>query len=203
MRRHALLLTLTLGLTACLEPPVENGVNPVEGCVHDGDCPQGFHCAGGACQIAPRPCTIDPQCDPGQTCQNQLCELALPPAPSDGGTQQAATFQFVLKNVIQAQGCTVCHGAGASKYFGSLDLVTDPYTALLGANGTGEPSSWNAQILRVVPGNASQSMLYIKVTQTGTTSQYGQPMPPAGSPPLPAQLVEAIQSWIDAGAQNN
>ncbi|MHB1845153.1 MAG: hypothetical protein ACYCWW_10000 [Deltaproteobacteria bacterium] len=200
--RFALALAALLAQAACLEPAVESGVNPVEGCVQDTDCPQGFHCAGGACQLAPRPCKIDAQCDPGQTCQNQLCEIAAP-AATDGGSPQAATFQYVLTNVIQNQGCTVCHRAGAGATFGSLDLVTDPYTALLGASGTGQPSTWNPQLLRVVPGNASQSFLYLKITQTGTTSQYGQPMPPSGSPPLPSQLVEAVQSWINAGAQND
>ena len=64
---------LALGLAAlaggCNIPPVQSGINPVNGCALDTDCPNGYHCQTGACQIFPRTCVIDGQCDPGQSCQ--------------------------------------------------------------------------------------------------------------------------------------
>lgn len=51
---------------------------------------------------------------------------------------------------------------------------------------------------RVAPGNANNSALYLKVA--GTT--LGSIMP-LGRPPLSADEVNAIQTWINNGAQNN
>ncbi len=60
-------------LLGCSAPPVQSGINPVDGCATDQDCPRGYHCAGGGCQLFPRPCLVDPQCDPGQSCQKGNC----------------------------------------------------------------------------------------------------------------------------------
>ncbi|MHB8417675.1 MAG: Dickkopf N-terminal cysteine-rich domain-containing protein [Myxococcales bacterium] len=258
---------------ACI-PPVQSGVNPIDGCVLDTDCPAGYHCAqgsggaltGNACQLFPRSCRVDQQCDQGQSCQNgsclpanrafcqpcdttgdcaagglcvvgqpdagglcsegcdscpsaDFCQMAtdssgndagltcLPtPAACDGGTtQQGPTFTFINQNLFPS--CTAaCHIAGAGPAFGNLDLATDPYAALLGANGAGAPASnvygSATGLLRVSPGNPSQSLLLIKLQLTAKDPQYGYPMPmPSGGEP--ASLVQAVQSWIAAGAPNN
>ena len=59
-----------------------------------------------------------------------------------------------------------------------------------------QPSAYNRP--RVQPGNANNSALYLKVA--GTT--LGAQMPP-GRPPLNNDELNAIQTWINNGAQNN
>ncbi len=263
-------------LLACI-PPVQQGVNPIDGCTLDTDCPTGYHCAqgsggaltGNACQLFPRGCRIDAQCDPGQSCQSgsclpanrtfcqpcdtsgdcaaggvcvtnagqpdaggycsescdscpssSYCQATLDPSGNDAGltcipttescsagnTSQTPTFTFVNQNLFQAAGCTVCHAANAAQLFGSLDLVTDPYTALLGSSGTGAPAN-NVKgsatgMLRVSPGNPGQSLLYLKLQLTATSSQYGEAMPPLHGG-TSAALIQAVSDWITAGAPNN
>ncbi|HUB09884.1 MAG TPA: Dickkopf N-terminal cysteine-rich domain-containing protein [Myxococcales bacterium] len=266
----------TLALLAACIPPVQQGVNPIDGCVLDTDCPTGYHCApgigdaltGNACQLFPRPCRIDAQCDPGQSCQSgsclpadrafcqpcetnsdcaagglcvtssgasdggaycsescdscpssSFCQMTIEPGGGDAGFTCIPTaescnagntpqdsFTFLNQNLFQPT-CIICHAAGAGPAFGNLDLVTDPYTALLGPSGTGAPASnvlgSATNLLRVDPGNPSQSLLYIKLGLTATDPQYGEPMPVPPQPPVPAALVQAVQSWIQSGAPNN
>ena len=259
---------------ACSIPPVQTGVNPVNGCATDGDCPKGYHCAAGACQLMPRTCKVDPQCDQGQSCQNgnclpanrtfcqpcdtssdcavgglcvsfagsaQFCSMpcgsgcasaggqclmttdangndagvtCLPEngncsgGTNDGGTGPAATFTFINQNLIQGEGCTVCHAAGAGPSFANLDLATNPYAAIVGVPAINMAGSVHTQadggtLLIVAPGDPGESFFLTKLGLTQKSSQYGQPMPmttPASTPPA---LMNAVQSWIAAGAPNN
>jgi hypothetical protein len=272
----------------CSVPPVQSGINPVNGCVLDTDCPDGYHCQTGACQLLPRTCAIDVQCDPGQSCQlpasggagsclpanrgycqacdttadcavgglcvsfsggEQFCSTGcganctavngsctdttdangddagftcLPPdlACGDGGIVPA-TFTFINENLFQGEQCTVCHSAGAGASFASLDLVTDPYGALVGDGGgacannilgnfpgpgiNATAEACNSYLLRVDPGSPANSVLYIKLGLTEASVDYGQPMPPSPSAPdsTPASLQQAVAAWIQAGAPNN
>ncbi len=281
-------LAAALLAVGCNIPPVQSGINLVNGCALDTDCPGGYHCQTGACQLLPRTCAIDAQCDPGQSCQlpasggagsclpanrgfceacettadcaagglcvsfsggeqfcstncgstcmalNAACEdtmdangddagfTCLPPGLvcGDGGTVPA-TFSFINTNLFQAEGCTVCHSAGAGVSFASLDLVTDPYTALVGDGGgacannilgnfagpgvNATAQACNSYLLRVDPGSPANSVLYIKLGLTEASELYGQPMPPSPSAPdsTPASLQQAVANWIQAGAPNN
>ena len=125
---------------------------------------------------------------------------------ADAGTPTPATFAQLDQRLFQAQGCTMfgCHGAGAGPAVGGLDLVTDPYTALLGT-GSGAPAA-NSQgqlrgLLRVKPGDPSHSLLWIKLQMSaGDYATYGQDMPFSGGNLVPASVLEGLEGWIEAGA---
>jgi hypothetical protein len=269
----------------CSIPPVQSGINPVNGCELDTDCPDGYHCQAGACQLLPRTCVITAQCDPGQSCQTpaaggtgnclpanrgfceacgttpdcaagglcvsfssgqQFCSTSCGASctavngscqnvttddgdagftclPAGGGCSDAgtvpATFSFINANIFQGEGCTVCHSAGAGVSFGSLDLVTDPYTALVGDGGgacannilgdfagpgaDATSAACNSYLLLVDPGNYTASMLYIKLGLTQTSALYGEPMPTTAPGETPQSLLDAVQAWIGAGAPND
>lgn len=97
-----------------------------------------------------------------------------------------------------------CHSTEGSLDSGGLDLATDPYTALLGADGKGEPSeniAGSAVMRRVTPGDPDHSLLYKKLsTKTGQSPEYGSGMPfPTPGSVCPAAL-KAVHDWIQAGA---
>jgi hypothetical protein len=55
--------------------------------------------------------------------------------------------------------------------------------------------------LRVNPGNAAASVLYLKVTGDAATGGAAGRMPPGAA--LSSTETNAIRDWINAGAQNN
>jgi hypothetical protein len=57
--------------------------------------------------------------------------------------------------------------------------------------------------VRVVPGNAADSLLYLKVDGFTTAPPCGGAMPKSGEIPDGGQavVVQQIQTWIDQGAQ--
>jgi hypothetical protein len=137
----------------------------------------------------------------------------------DCGTQQpcpTANFASINTNMFQPN-CTFssCHQAGANSSVGNLDLATDPYRALLGPNGKGVEATdpvgtsytYNSMLL-VKPGDASQSLLYLKLSQTGpsgcpqSSCRYGEQMPYA-STPLPQCYLDAVKHWIESDAGND
>ena len=78
------------------------------------------------------------------------------------------------------------------------------YAELLGADGGGQRSV-DAQgdagevVLRVAPGDASASLLYIKLAMTALYDpRYGEAMPPVDTV-CPA-AIDAVKAWIDDGA---
>jgi cytochrome c553 len=93
---------------------------------------------------------------------------------ADASTEDAA------RRILSAR-CWACHTETA---MGSLRL--DSRAAMLRGGNSGPA---------IVPGSASRSRMYQALTRTkpGVT-----PMPPGS--PLPAQEVETIQAWLDAGA---
>lgn len=87
-------------------------------------------------------------------------------------------------------GCHVSPGA-------PLDL--DLGSAAASAAGTiGVASAEVPSLLRVTPGNAADSYLYMKVT--GDPRILGERMP-ANADPLSAADLELIARWIDGGAR--
>jgi hypothetical protein len=61
-------------------------------------------------------------------------------------------------------------------------------------------------LVRVVPGDATGSLLYNKTHSklVGTLAPCGSPMPlPAAAAPLTAAEVDLIAAWINGGALNN
>ena len=138
--------------------------------------------------------------------------------PPDGGrdtgtsadTGAPATFTEAYA-VISAR-CLTCHIPGGSGVnFGKLDLstadtafanlVTNPAATGVACANNGKP--------RVTPGNADQSIFYLKVSLDDPTpcgNKMPEPSPADGGPPehpLTQEQADTIQSWINAGANHN
>ena len=79
---------------------------------------------------------------------------------------------------------------------GGLDLAAGQAYANIVNVASGEVPA----LKRVLPGDASSSYLYQKITNASGT--LGSPMP-LGSNPLPSDEIDAIEAWINQGAQNN
>lgn len=116
------------------------------------------------------------------------------PAPSTGET---VAFGADIQPIFDAH-CTTCHRVGGQADIAGipLKLVSDVAYDLL----VGQPSTQQADITLVVPGDASSSLLFLKV---------GSDAPPVGStmPLFGARLSSAdlgrIRDWINQGALNN
>jgi hypothetical protein len=96
-------------------------------------------------------------------------------------------------------GTASCHGAGQS-----LRIVFDPAhtPATVYADVVNVPSPQSGA-LRVKPGDAAGSWIYVKVTQASPGGGgYGTQMPQS-LPPLCTGSVDTLRVWIDAGAPNN
>jgi len=91
------------------------------------------------------------------------------------------------------RGCHNPNGGGAP-----MSLQTgQSYGAMINVQ-----SGTYAGRLRVNPGNAANSVLYLKVVGDASVGGAGTRMP-LGFPALSAAEVSAIQTWINNGAQNN
>ena len=129
-----------------------------------------------------------------------------------------ADFPSIYTQLLSTQGCGTgtsfeCHSStgalpAAEGGTGSLlDFTLDApavYAELLGADGGGYPAV-NVQgdaggvVLRVAPGDAGASMLYIKLSLAVLYDpRYGEAMPPVQTLCPPA--IDAVQAWIDDGA---
>jgi hypothetical protein len=141
------------------------------------------------------------------------------PAPYYGicPDAMAPTFPSILTQMFATASCGVgslydCHSPTGSLLRSEggtgnlLDFSLDAaavYAELLG-DGGGQPAV-NIQgdaggvLLRIAPGNADASLLYIKVAMSaGFDPRYGLAMPPTVVP-CPA-VVETLRAWIDDGA---
>jgi hypothetical protein len=127
-----------------------------------------------------------------------------------------ASFGDMLTRVFSTSSCGTgvmgnCHSSsGASIDAGAgnlLDFTLDAsavYHELLGADGGGQEATnvnGSAKLLRVVPGDAGASMLYIKLTlKTNNDLHYGAGMPLGAAGSVCPAAVDAIKTWIDKGA---
>ena len=121
------------------------------------------------------------------------------------------TFGNVKSQLIDVY-CTGCHQAYVGPAYGSLDLVTDPFHALVGAdamNPLGYSYDFSGKLL-VKAGDPAASLFFLKISGTGagaggcqpSTCPNGEQMP-YGFPPLSDGEVEAVKQWIGGGASNN
>jgi hypothetical protein len=105
-------------------------------------------------------------------------------------------------------GAAGCHSTFAAKTTGSmLDFSLDAsavYAELLGDGGgypaTNVKGDAGRTLLRVVPGDASASFLYIKITLTGSDPRYGAGMPLDTPGSICPPALDAVKTWIDEGA---
>jgi hypothetical protein len=113
----------------------------------------------------------------------------------------ASTFTQVYNNIISPI-CVQCHNPGGiGVSMGHLDMSTKAaaFTDLVGVEAAG--IACGGKGVRVVAGNANNSILYKKVDP-------GQPAPcgakmPLGLAPLTEAQANEIESWINAGALND
>jgi hypothetical protein len=136
----------------------------------------------------------------------------------DGNDSASATppltFSADIYGPIIEHHCVGCHGfaadggAGSGIAFGKLDLssVDAGYANLVNVAAAGAAcgsEDGGSALVRVVPGNAADSLLYLKVDGFTTAPPCGGAMPKSGEIPDGGQavVVQQIQTWIDQGAQ--
>jgi hypothetical protein len=155
--------------------------------------------------LTTKPCTTDADCGSTGDCRESAC---VPYAVCPADIQP--TFSSINENVF-AMSCAIstgCHTADGASSATGLDLQTDPYTTLLGADGKGAPAAnidgSVRHLVRVVPGDPDNSYLVIKLTtKTNQDPQYGSGMPRTAPGSVCPPTVAAVRSWIQAGATND
>ncbi len=123
-------------------------------------------------------------------CQGSVNE----PAPPTGET---VSFSTDIQPIFNAN-CTTCHRAGGLADISgiALRLVEGVSYALL----VDQPSSQQADLTLVVPGDSDASLLFLKV-RSGAPP-VGSTMPLFGTP-LSSANLGLIRDWIDQGAMDN
>jgi hypothetical protein len=103
------------------------------------------------------------------------------------------SFSSVIQEIFNRKGCAAgsCHGSAASA--GLVLTAGNAYGNLVDIQAT------QASVARVIPGNANESYLVVKVE--GRQS-FGERMPIGGSPLDNIDLAN-LKNWIDQGAKNN
>jgi cysteine-rich repeat protein len=141
---------------------------------------------------------VDPgrgeRCDDGNRLDGDGCDSSC--GACSGPTDFAATWDAIQTNVFD-RACTTCHGASAS---GGLDFrAPGTYQRIVGATAPDDPA-----LLLVHPGDRATSFLWLKIEKgtAGGHDEVSGPGMPIG-PSLPADVVDAIGRWIDAGAAEN
>jgi mono/diheme cytochrome c family protein len=126
-------------------------------------------------------------------------------APLSFGTDIYAPV--IHEHCVGCHGPTADGGPGSGESFGKLDLssVDAGYANLVNVTARGGDCAdidGAATPVRVVPGNASASLLYMKVNGYTTPPPCGSAMPKSGEIPDGGQatVVQQIQTWIDQGA---
>jgi hypothetical protein len=140
----------------------------------------------------------------------------------DDASSGASTFTDVYTQILQPScgtSSTVttagCHQAAAyvppSLTVSMLDMSSETiaYTNLVNVRGMGTYCSEDGGTgapFRVLPGNAQESLLYIKVAEAMPPCgvRMPRPIPPASTAePLTDAQITLIANWINAGALNN
>jgi hypothetical protein len=126
------------------------------------------------------------------------------PAPAtDAGSaldSPAATAMFTqVYTMILQPTCSPCHHPGGEGSFQDFSSQSSAYAALVGVKASG-PSCGISGETRVVAGDASQSLIFQKVSESSPPC--GSQMP-LGGPPLAGAQVTLIADWINGGAKND
>ena len=126
-----------------------------------------------------------------------------------------ASFGSIYGQMLSTASCgassNACHstvGASPNGVGNLLDFSLDAgavYAELLGADGGGQLATNldepQVHVLRVVPGDAGASMLYIKLTlDSGKDPLYGSGMPLTAPGSVCPAAVDAVATWINGGA---
>ena len=120
------------------------------------------------------------------------------PGPAVDSAATQATLTEVYTAILQPT-CSPCHHPGGEGSFQDFSSQSNAYAALVGVKASG-PSCGSSGETRVVPGSASQSLLFQKVSEASPPC--GSQMP-LGGPPLSSSQTTLIENWINAGALND
>jgi hypothetical protein len=130
--------------------------------------------------------------------------------PTDIDASFGSIYDFMLSRgtIYCGAGASGCHSTLAARTTGNmLDLSLDAsavYAELLG-DGGGHPATnikgdAGHPLLRVVPGDAGASFLYIKITLMGYDPRDGAGMPLDTPGSICPPALDAVRTWIDEGA---
>jgi hypothetical protein len=125
-----------------------------------------------------------------------------------------ASFGSIYGEMLSTTGCGTdrrfnCHstsGASAAGTGNGLDLSeagAAVYKELIDVPAVNLDGNRALRVLRVVPGDASASFLYIKLTLTTKSKVYGAGMPVDTPGSVCPAALEAVKAWIDQGAAQN
>lgn len=109
-----------------------------------------------------------------------------------------ATFTEIYTTILQPT-CSPCHTPGGIGSFHDFSSQSSAYTGLVGVKASG-PSCGSSGETRVVPGNASQSLLFQKVSEANPPCGAQMPL---GGPPLRSAQTKLVEDWINAEALND
>ena len=128
-----------------------------------------------------------------------LLVVFLEAAAAQGDCEQHfdSTYALIQKAIFENKGCTAasCHGAAAQ---GGLDLRAGvSYDALIDT-----PAQTVDGMVRVVPGQKEQSLLWFNLAAATLPDQWEAPLRamPIGVEPLSLNELEAMREWIESGA---
>lgn len=100
----------------------------------------------------------------------------------------------VVQDEVFTPSCAACHGASAGGAAAGLYLIEGlSYDALVN-----QPATCNPEMLRVSPGDAGSSFLYLVLSRDGDT---GHPHTDILDAKRKTVLLNLIEDWIDNGAQ--
>lgn len=142
-------------------------------------------------------------------CRDSAGNLSIPNIPTqEQFLKTLASFNTniflpIIKNI-----CVTCHTPGGKSQFMNLDLATSSDVRLIWVNqaadqGAGPPQACQnppITLLRVVPNQPNNSLVYLKISMTNPPC--GVQMPEA-LPPLPTVQQTHFYNWINEGALDN
>jgi hypothetical protein len=123
-------------------------------------------------------------------------------ACSSGNQNDVSNLSPTWSNVysaVLAKQCLPCHASATGLSQGHLDMASKgaAYTHLVGVAASGAACGGKGTL--VVPGQASSSLLYEKLS----TSPPCGSMMPFGRAPLSGSEKNLIKNWINRGAMND
>ena len=119
------------------------------------------------------------------------CQVNVPDPPVDREVSFAAEIQPIF-----TQKCASCHRDGGFADDITMRLVED----LTLDSIVNQPSSQNPDITLVIPFDAANSLLFLKISENDPP--IGRTMPLVGET-LPSDALGLIRDWIDQGAIDN
>ncbi|HXG38879.1 MAG TPA: hypothetical protein VNL36_08955 [Bacteroidota bacterium] len=118
------------------------------------------------------------------------------PTGTNGPPSAEVSFSQQIQPIFNGNGCVSCHGGS-----GGLSLTAgQSYNNLVNVNAQAGCTTKK----RVLPGNPSESVLYIRISANTPDTECGpNSRMPQGSPRLPQATIDLVREWIAQGAKNN